>query len=365
MSNLKKRIGSLLLLFFVLGTGAGLAVWKRAAIREANAASANQPEPMEVVNSAVAGEREYREQTTAIGTILATRSITLRNEVPGTVRYVHLVPGQIVAPGAVLVALDVSVEEAELKAHEAQAALAETALQRVQRLAQDRAAPQSELDRAHAERDVALSNSARIKAVIARKTVRAPFRARVGLSNVHPGQYLDGGTELTTLQGVEDRVNVDFAVPDYVAARLRRGDVVQVVGNNDATTRRARIAAIDARVDETTRTAKVRAEIADPNGTLTPGASVRVLVPTGAGSKATSVPVSALRKAPGGDHVFVIMKEKDGKARAQLRNVVAGPVLGDEVLILSGVVPGEQIATGGSFKLRDGALVAPAETATR
>ena len=112
-----------------------------------------------------------------------------------------LTPGQIVDAGTVLVALDVSVEEAELKAQEAQAALAETMLGRMQRLSQNRVASETDVDRARAERDVALAQIARTRAVIARKTIRAPFRARVGMADVHPGQYLNEGTQLTTLAG--------------------------------------------------------------------------------------------------------------------------------------------------------------------
>ena len=118
------------LLATVVALGAGLAAWKYSSIRESNIVSANQPEPMESVTVDVAKEREHRGTTTSIGTVLALRSVTLRNELPGTVREVALTPGQIVEAGTILVALDLSVEEAELKAQEAQAALAETVLRR-------------------------------------------------------------------------------------------------------------------------------------------------------------------------------------------------------------------------------------------
>ncbi|HEV3409035.1 MAG TPA: efflux RND transporter periplasmic adaptor subunit, partial [Chthoniobacterales bacterium] len=213
-------IASSVLLATTLAAGIGLAAWKYDSFQETNAAAANQPEPMESVRVAVAEEREHRKTTTAIGTVLALRSVTLRNELPGTVREVALTPGQIVEPGTVLVALDVSVEEAELKAAEAQAALAETVLKRTQRLDESRVTAETELDRARADRDVALAQIARVKAIIARKTIRAPFRARVGLADLHPGQYLNEGTQLTTLQGVDDAVHVDFTVPQRVAAVL-------------------------------------------------------------------------------------------------------------------------------------------------
>jgi membrane fusion protein (multidrug efflux system) len=353
-------IGSAVLLATIFAAAGGLTAWKYAAIREAEAAAASQPEPTELVTAAVATERDHRQTATAIGTVLALRSVALRNELSGTVRYVNLTPGQIVAAGTVLVALDVAVEQAELQAQIARATLAETQLRRVERLMQERATAQTAVDRARAEYDVALAEIARTRAIIARKTIRAPFRARVGLADVHPGQYLQEGTVLTTLQGVGEDAHVDFAVAQRAAAGLRRGDRVSVFPAGDASPIAAQIVAIDARVDPTTRNAMVRARIPGAANAPAPGASVRVLVPVGPPSRAVVVPVSALRKGPGGDHVFVIAAGKDGKTRAHVRQVQAGPVLGDEVLILSGVGIGERVAASGSFKLREGVLVATA-----
>jgi membrane fusion protein (multidrug efflux system) len=355
------------LLAAVIGTAGVLAAWKASAARAATAASANQPEPVEAVTAAIAEQRQHRRTATSIGTVLALRSITLRNELPGTVRYVTLTPGRIVEAGALLVAFDVSVEEAELAAQEAQAALTETVLGRTQRLRADRAVSEEELDRARAERDVALAQIARTKAIIARKTIRAPFRARVGIADVHPGQFLDAGTQLTTLQGVDGAVHVDFAVAQLVAEGLRSGDAIQVFATGDSTPIAARIVAVDARVDPTTRNATVRARIGNGNAhrAPSPGASVRVRVPVGASQATVVVPASALRKGPGGDHVFVIASDEGGQTRAHVRLVQAGPVLGDEVLILEGLAAGERVAASGSFKLRESVLVAVAEGEAR
>lgn len=348
------RIGAVILLVSIVVVAGALAAWKGASLKAAEAAS--PPEPMEVVTVAVAQPGEHRPTATSIGTVLALRSVTLRNELPGTVRRVALTPGRIVEPGEVLVALDVAVERAELEAQQARLALTETTLARLQRLLALRAVSAEEVDRARAERDVALADIARLEAIIERKTVRAPFRARVGLADVHPGQYLSEGTELTTLQGVADAAHVDFAVAQGVAARLRVGDTVFVAVTSDATPVPAKILAIDARVDPVTRNALVRARVG-ADAPVAPGASVRVRVPVGAPTEAVVIPVGALRMGPGGDHVFVIADDEQGRPRAQLRVVRAGEVLGDSVLIEDGLVAGEQVAVSGSFKLREGVLV--------
>ena len=356
--NRRGWLGSVLLLIMVVAVGVALAAWKYTAIQESVAASQSQPEPREAVSVAVAREIEHRPTTTSIGTVLALRSITLRNELPGTVRHVRLIPGQIVDEGTLLVALDVSVEEAELKAQEAQAALAKSVLHRRRNLNRDLATTQEEVDHARADLDVALAQIARTKAIIARKTIRAPFRARVGIADVHPGQYLNEGTQLTTLQGVEEAVHVDFTVPQQVAAGLKEDERVAVFVTAESSPITAKIVALDARIDPATRNAMVRARIEHAASAPAPGASVRVQVPVGPPRKAIAVPVSALRKGPGGDQVFVIEADKEGKTRAHVRQVESGTVLGDEVVIQSGLSAGEQVATSGSFKLRDEVLVA-------
>src|SRR5687768_254926 len=346
---------SLILLAAIIAIGAALTLWKYSTLRAADTASAHPVEPAEVVATAKAVTRPHNSSTTAIGTVRALRSVTLRNEVAGTVRSVRLSPGQVVEAGSVLVALDVSVEQASLRALEAQANLTASVLARTTALTNDGAASREELDRARAERDVALAEIARVKAIIARKTIRAPFRARVGIADVHSGQYLSEGTELTTLQGVAEPVNVDFAVAQAVAAGLRVGQQVAVFAG-DSTPVDAAIVAVDARVDPETRNATVRARLAHGE-LMAPGASVRVRIPTGPAQAAVFVPVSALRKGPGGDQVFVLVNDSTGATRAALRSVVAGEVVADEVIVAGGIREGEQVATSGSFKLRDGALV--------
>jgi membrane fusion protein (multidrug efflux system) len=355
----RRLISSVVLLLVVLGTGAALGARKYSTLRAEDAAAASQPEPAESVSVGVAATRDHTSKVTSIGTVLATRSVTLRNELAGTVDRADLVSGGVVHEGDVLVALDVSVEQAELQAQKATAQLAQTLLDRNQKASDENAVSQVEVDRAKAERDVALANVARIEAVIARKTIRAPFTARVGISDVHKGQYLSEGTLLTTLQGIDGAVHVDFAVPQRVAAGLKRGDRVNIFSGVEGPLP-ATIVALDSKIDPATRNEWVRARLVSALRLPDPGASVRVEVSDGPSLSAVAIPVNALRKGPAGDHVFVVAAGEDGKERAHVRPVQSGPVLGEEVLILDGLAAGELVATSGSFKLREAALVAVA-----
>jgi membrane fusion protein (multidrug efflux system) len=353
-------IASFGLIGAVLGVGFGVAALKKSHMNEAAAEAAMMPEPMEAVVVQAAREVEFRRTTNAVGTVLALRSVTLRNELPGLVKRVDLTPGKIVEEGTELVVLDTAVEEAELKAQQAQAELAEATLQRIKALDTSDATSKQDLDEAQGAHEVALAQVERTKAMIARKVIRAPFRARIGLSDLHPGQYLVEGVELTTLQGVDEAVHVDFTVTQSVALGLKEGDAVEVIGTDKNAPVRATILALDARIDPATRNANIRAKVDDARKLPPPGASVQVRVPVGAARQVVAVPVSALRRGPEGDHVFVIASDPQGKPRASMRLVKSGSVMGDEVVIESGLKAGEPVAASGSFKLREGALVADA-----
>ncbi|MCB9888836.1 MAG: efflux RND transporter periplasmic adaptor subunit [Planctomycetes bacterium] len=351
-----QTLATALLLTLTAGATIGLAAWKRHLHRAEAQAAQHQPEPAEVVEAARVATRKYARTTTAIGTARALRSITLRNELAGTVAKAELATGQVVEPGTLLVQLDVTVEEAELKALEAEARLAASMLSRMQKAMADQGASAADVDRARAEHDKTLANVARVKALIERKRLRAPFRARVGMVDLHKGQYLEAGTAVTTLQGVANAIHIDFAVTQEAASTLQTGTAVRVtfVGRNTPAV--AKIVAIDARVEAATRSTWVRAEL--EGGVLPPpGASVRVQTPVEPLHDVLIVPVSSLRRGPAGDHVFVLANGKDGKLRATQRRVKGGAMLGDEIVIHSGLKEGEQVASTGSFKLREGVLV--------
>lgn len=359
-----RLLAGLLLLVSVAASAGGLWLWRNTARAAAAAAAANQPEPSEVVEAAVATTRPYVRTTTAIGTVRALQSVVLRNERAGTVHRVALVPGQVVEAGAVLLEFDTAVETAERAAQAAEAALATSLLGRLERALQNQGASAADVDRARAERDKAVAAVARTDAVLAQKRLCAPFRARTGLVDVHLGQYLEVGTAITTLQGVDDAVHIDFQVPQEVAARIAVGAQVQVLVPGAAATVPAQVVAADARVDERTRSAMLRALLSKVAVLPSPGSSVRVEVPVAAPRDAVVVPVSALRRGPTGDAVFVLTAGPDGAVRAQQRTVRSGAVLGDEVVVEQGLVAGERVAAAGSFKLREGVLVHVAGGAT-
>lgn len=149
-------------------------------------------------------------------------------------------------------------------------------------------------------------------------------------------------------------------MPQHVAAELREGSPVEVYGTGSSLPIPAKIVALDARIDPATRNSMVRARIDQASMAPSPGAAVRIRIAVGASRKAVAIPVNALRKGPAGDQVFVIEEDGEGKSRARVRRVESGAMLGDDIVIQGGLAAGERVAASGSFKLRDGVLVAAA-----
>ncbi len=338
----------------------GLAYFKYDRITDAIAAGAAYPEPAEAIEVAQAREIEWQPTTSAAGTVLAKRFVTLSNRAAGPVESVEFQSGQVVKQGQVLLRLDSGSERAELKSALADIELAQLTVERKKRLVEQRAGSQAEYDRAVAEREQAEARAAVLRESIEDRLIRAPFAGRVGLRDVHPGQYLAEGTALTTLESLSTDVDVDFRLPQEVTAQLTIGRKVRLSGGALIEPLEATVTAIDARADEVSRNVRVRAEARGAGSQLKPGAFVDVVVDAGPPRSVLAVPLAAVRRAAYGDHVFLIGEPKQGDKgpRAQQRFVRTGPVVGQDIVIMSGIANGDRVATTGAFKLRDGVLVA-------
>jgi membrane fusion protein (multidrug efflux system) len=213
-----------------------------------------------------------------------------------------------------------------------------------------------DLDRAREEHAAAIARVATLKAGIDKKTIRSPFRARVGLTDLQPGAYLDVGTPIAMLQGVAADAYVDFSLPQEAAAAIAPGASVRLVGQgfpDGAVT--AEVIAEDASVGSN-RAVRFRALAKGLGDSLRPGAYVDVVAVTAPARPALFVPLTAVRRAPFGQHVYLLVEE-GGRLRARQRIVQTGPVVGDEIAIVDGLAEGDLVASAGSFKLREGLLV--------
>jgi membrane fusion protein (multidrug efflux system) len=287
--------------------------------------------------------------------------VTVSADLPGVVGRLAFDSGSRVEKGDVLVELDTRQEQAQLAGAESQLQLARLNFERMQGLVQQDAVSRAEYDAAAAAHTQAEARLREIRATIERKTIRAPFSGLLGIRQVNLGQYLAGGDPVVPLQSVNP-VYVNFGVPQQEAGEVRVGRRVRItaseLGDSEFV---GRVSALDSVVDQTTRNVQVQATLANPGGTLRPGMFVQAQVMLGAGHPVIALPASAINYAPYGDSVFVVadMKNPQGQPYRGVRQQVVklGPSRGDQVAVLSGLRPGEEVVTSGAFKLRNGAAV--------
>jgi membrane fusion protein, multidrug efflux system len=326
----------------------------------AGQAAAFQPPP-EAVTTIVAAREEWPATLSVIGTTAAVQGVTVSADLPGIVDRISFESGRAVREGEVLVALDTRQEEAQLAAAEAQRDLARLNFERMQGLISDGAIARADYDRAAAEQKQTEAQVGEIRAAIARKTIRAPFSGILGIRQVNLGQYLSGGDAVVPLQALHP-IYVNFGVPQQETSRVRVGGALRVTVDDAAGPAFVgRITAVDSVVNQETRNVQVQATVPNRDGKLRPGMFVQTSVVTGARRAIVALPASAISYAPFGDSVFIVteLKGPDGKPYRGVRQqfVKVEGTRGDQVAVVSGVEPGDEVVTSGVFKLRNGAAV--------
>ncbi len=324
-------------------------------------AGASFQPPPEAVTSATVQRTDWVASRTAIGTLVAARGVTLGSELPGLVKEITFDSGADVKKGALLVRLDTSAEEAQLQAAEADAALANVNLDRARALRKAESMAPADLDAAEARAKQAAATVANLRAVIAKKSIRAPFDGRLSIRQVELGQVLSAGAPIATLQSVTP-IHSDFWLPQQALADLRPGQAVQLRTDTfPGAVWKGQITAINPEVDAATRNVKVRATFPNGDGRLRPGmfANVDVLSPDT--HQVTFIPVTSVLYAPYGDSVYLIEKARDpaGQEKLTVRQqfVRLGERRGDFVAVTSGLEPGQTVVSSGAFKLRNGMTV--------
>ncbi|MCC6850377.1 MAG: efflux RND transporter periplasmic adaptor subunit [Deltaproteobacteria bacterium] len=333
----------------------GLAAVKIMQVRAAIAYGKSFPEPSEAVIEAVAERRSITPTATAIGELQATNIVELRIERAGVLRTVAFRSGDEVAAGAVLVEVDVAEERADLAAARVEAGRAEREARRQASLRAEGIAAQRELDDVEAQAAAARARVAALETAIRRKTIRAPFDGRVGITDLKPGQYVSEGDLVTRLVGADDEMYVDFALPQEAALDFDARVPVSVTIGRE--TIEAHVVARESAIDAASRSLSFRAVIRRSGREFPAGSLVTVTAPIGAPREEVVIPRTAVVRSPYGDTVYRI-EDAGGETRARAVIVAVGDIVGSgDVVVRSGLEPGVRIAADGVFKLRDGALV--------
>lgn len=361
---LRRIIYFALVLVLLGGLGGGIAFyafqWKPQFLAQVISAA---PKPAETVSAEAARADSWQPHVTAIGTLVAVNGIDITPEVGGVVREINFDSGQIVKKGDKLVQLDISTEEADLKNFEVQLSNAETDFNRISEVFKKGFSSKQELDNATSRRDQLRASVERTKAVIAQKSIFAPWNGRLGLRSISVGKYVAAGQPLIWLQSV-DPIYADFTVTEADFGRIRQGQKVTATFNSwPGESFAGEVLTTDSKVSADSRMITVRASISNPDGRLVPGMYANVAVDVGEPEAVVTVPQTAITYTLYGDSVFVVVEEANADASkpkdliVQRRFVKPGSMREGRVQILEGVKAGDQVVTVGQNKIDQGTKV--------
>ncbi len=328
-------------------------------MREAIAAGLS---PAVVVSAVKAEASVWQPRLKAVGSLRAVRGVDVTTEIAGLVRALHFRSGDDVQEGRLLVELNADTDVAQLRSLQAGAELAKTVYERDTKQFEAHAVSQAALDADAADLKSRRARVAEQAAVVDRKTIRAPFSGRLGITTVNPGQYLNPGDKIVTLQAL-DSLYVDFSLPQQDLGIVSLGQ--RVVATTDTYPGRVfagRVTAIDPKVDPATRNVRIEATLANPGHKLLPGMYATVEVRSGAARSYLTLPQTAVTYNPYGETIYVV--RENGKAPAGKPLLVArqtfvavGPTRGDQVAVLKGIKEGDLVVTSGQLKLKNGSPV--------
>lgn len=356
---IKKVFLTLVGLLLLVGALAGAKVFQ---FKTMFAAGASMVPPPETVTATEVRPDTWQPVLSAVGSVAAAQGVMLSAEEAGTVRHIAFESGATVKTGDLLLQLDTSVEQAQLRSAAAAADLARANLARARDLRAKNMVSQADLETAEAQTKQADAQQDNIRAVIGKKTLRAPFAGRTGIRQVNLGQFVNTGDPIVTLQAV-DPVHVDFFLPQQLLAQLSVGMTVRVTTDAFPDQRfEGKLTVINPEVDTATRNVRLQATLDNPQGWLRPGMFVNVAAALPLLEKVLMIPATAVLYAPYGDSVFVIEEKKDEKTGAiskvlNQKFVHLGKTRGDFVVVASGLEAGQTIVTTGVFKLRNGMTV--------
>jgi len=290
-----------------------------------------------------------KEDLQAVGSLRSNESVILRPEVSGRIAQIGFKDGQIVRKGQLLIALDSTLNEAEVAQAQAEYDLALSNLRRSEDLASRKFISSSAQETAASNAQVAEAKLRLAQARLSKMRIVSPFDGAVGIRNVSLGDYVKDGTDLVNIEDVRT-LKVDFRLPERNFAQVRVGQTIEVVADALPGDRwPGRIEAINPRIDAGGRSLELRARLDNVSGRLRPGMFVRVRVIVGERANALIVPEEAIVPQGGEFYVFKVV---DSTARRV--PVTLGVRRDARVEVVEGLAPGDRVVTAGMRLSRDG-----------
>jgi len=343
--------------------------------------------PAVTVTAEPAKTERWTDRVHAVGTLIAIEGVEVAPEVGGIVSEYFFDSGQDVEKGQKLVQLDISVEQADLKNNKALLKEAELHLERQASLVKRQVSSQATLESAQAKRDSAKATVERIEALIAQKTILAPFSGQLGLRRVEKGQYVSPGQALVWLQAL-DPIWIDFPVAESEVGKFKPGATIELtVDTYEGKSFEGEVEAFDARLNQDSRTLMVRGTLRNPDRELLPGMFAEVAVLAGEPKNLVTVPRTAVTYSLYGDSIWVVKEAEPESAKetptagadaagaaiaadvleeekpsepaltVDRRFVRVGPTQENRVAIVEGLKAGDLVVTSGQLKLQPGSAI--------
>lgn len=330
-------------------------------VTAAIAEHANFSPPPEAITTAKVAAQDWQRTYSAVGSVVPIDGAMLAADEIGRVSKINFDSGQDVQAGQVLVELDTTVEQANLKEAQARYDRAKKKADRYEQLKNTKAVSPDVIDDTWMELRQATSAVDSLTSIIRRKNIIAPFSGRVGIRQVNVGQVVLPGTAIVALHAL-DKLYVNFSLPQQALPEISAGAAVNIkVDAYSGTEFHGKINAIDPHISESTRNVTLQAVVENLDKRLRPGmfASVELLLPEI--RHVLAIPATSINYAPYGDSVYVVSKMNDPKGQeylgVQQKMIQLGEHRGDFVEVRSGLSESEEIASAGVFKLRQGAAV--------
>ncbi|RDK01173.1 efflux RND transporter periplasmic adaptor subunit [Paraburkholderia lacunae] len=316
--------------------------------------------PPATVSAVIARYQSWQPQLAAVGSLRAVRGVDVTTEVAGLVREVAFSSGQEAKAGQVLIRLNADSDVAQLQSLQAAAELAQTVYQRDKAQYDIKAIAKAQLDADAADLKGKKAQVAQQAALVEKKIIRAPFAGRLGITTVNPGQYINPGDAIVTLQAI-DPIYADFYLPQQQLGQLAIGQTVVVdTSAFNGQTFTGKVQSLNPKIDSATRNVQIEASVDNHERKLLPGMYANVKIDAGLAQRYLTLPQTAITYNPYGATVFIVKPGTQPNAQgktlpvAQQVFVTPGPTRGDQVAILKGVTEGTQVVTSGQLKLKNG-----------
>lgn len=313
-------------------------------------------------------------QLTAIGSVEAYSTVSVRAQVIGALTRAHFKEGQDVRQGDLLFTIDPRPFEAALKQAEANLARdnaqLENALQQARRygeLVKKQYVSQEQYDQirtnasaleAAVQADKAAVENAKVQ--LSYCYIYSPVTGRTGSLLVNEGNLVrtNDASPMVIINQINP-IYVTLSLPEQnlpeIKKRMSAGSlkVEALIPQNEERPERGTLSFVDNAVDKTTGTIKLKSTFANAERRLWPGQFVKVMITLADQPNVIVVPSHAVQTGQDGQHVFVVQPDN----AVELRSVVVSRTLNGEAVVEKGLAPGEKVVTDGQFLLGPGTKV--------